>query len=120
MGKAIMKEKVSDQGISNTRVIDEGILNIDRVIHEPARLKIVALLSVVERADFLFLLRQTGLTKGNLSSHLRRLEDAGYVAVEKKFVERVPRTLLRLTDRGRKAFLFYRRRLQKVFDELPG
>ena len=120
MEKAIMKEKLSDQGVSNTRVIDEGILNIDRVIHEPARLKIVALLSVVERADFLFLLRQTGLTKGNLSSHLSRLEEAGYVAVEKKFIERVPRTLLRLTDLGRKALRLYRRRLQTMLDQLPG
>jgi len=93
---------------------------IDRLIHEPARLNIVAHLSVVDCADFLFLLRQTGLTKGNLSSHLSRLEEAGYVAVEKKFVEKVPRTLLRLTDRGREAFHSYRRRMKRIFEKLPG
>jgi DNA-binding transcriptional ArsR family regulator len=93
---------------------------IDRIIHEPARLNIVAHLSVVECADFLFLLRQTGLTKGNLSSHLSRLEEAGYVSVEKKFIERIPRTLLRLTDRGRDAFRSYRRRMKKMLDGLSG
>jgi DNA-binding MarR family transcriptional regulator len=93
---------------------------IDRLIHEPARLNIVAHLSVVECADFLFLLRQTGLTKGNLSSHLSRLEEAGYVAVEKKFVERIPRTLLRLTDRGREAFRRYRQRMKRMLDGLDG
>jgi DNA-binding transcriptional ArsR family regulator len=93
---------------------------IDRLIHEPARLSIVAHLSVVECADFLFLLRQTGLTKGNLSSHLSRLEEAGYVAVEKQFVEKVPRTLLRLTGRGREAFRSYRRQMKRVLDGPSG
>jgi len=98
----------------------QSLENLDRLIHEPARLNIVAHLSVVEYADFLFLLRQTRLTKGNLSSHLSRLEEAGYVAVEKKFVERTPRTLLRLTDQGRKAFRQYRRRMRKMLQELGG
>jgi len=93
---------------------------IDRLIHEPARLNIVAHLSVVECADFLFLLRQTGLTRGNLSSHLSRLEEAGYVVVEKKFVEKIPRTLLRLTNQGRESFRSYRRRMKKVLEELGG
>ena len=98
----------------------DSLEEIDRLIHEPARLNIVAHLSVVECADFLFLLQQTGLTKGNLSSHLNRLEEAGYVAVEKKFVERIPRTLLRLTDRGRQAFRSYRQRMKKMLEGLPG
>ena len=63
----------------------QPIADIDRMIHEPARLMIVAHLYVVENADFLFLMRQTGLTRGNLSSHMSKLEAAGYVAVEKKW-----------------------------------
>ena len=74
-----------------------------RVIHEPARLRIVALLAGVEEADFLWLLRESALTKGNLPSHLARLEEAGYVAVEKSFRGKIPLTLLRLTDAGRSA-----------------
>ncbi|MFH1851826.1 MAG: transcriptional regulator, partial [Candidatus Neomarinimicrobiota bacterium] len=75
--------------------------NIDRLVHEPARLLILAYLYVVESADFLFLMRQTNLTKGNLSSHLSKLEAAGYVEVTKEFVDKIPRTLLRLSDHGR-------------------
>ena len=80
-----------------------SVTTIDRTIHEPARLLIMAYLSVLESADFLFLLRQTGLTRGNLSTHARKLEEAGYVAVEKSFVDRLPLTVYRLTDEGRAA-----------------
>jgi DNA-binding MarR family transcriptional regulator len=89
---------------------------IDRVIHEPARLLIVAVLSVVESADFLFLMNQTKLTRGNLSSHLSKLETAGYVEIKKEFVEKIPRTLLSLTGEGRKAFFEYRQKMQQVLD----
>lgn len=92
---------------------------IDKLIHEPARLMIVANLSVVESADFTFLMNQTGLTWGNLSSHLSKLEQAGYVAVEKTFVGKRPYTLLRLTDAGRVAFVAYRATMQSLFDDLP-
>ena len=98
----------------------QGIVGLDRLIHEPARLNIVAHLYVVESADFLFLLHQTGLTRGNLSSHLSKLEDAGYVAVEKKFVDKTPRTLLSLTEEGRRAFQVYRRKIKRVLNKLPG
>ena len=98
----------------------QKIVDIDRVVHEPARLLILSYLYVVESADFLFLLRQTNLTKGNLSSHLIKLEKAGYVSVEKKFVEKIPRTLLSLTKEGRKAFHEYSKRMKKIFKELPG
>jgi DNA-binding MarR family transcriptional regulator len=80
---------------------------IDRLIHEPARLAIMAVLYVVEGADFLFLQGQTGLTKGNLSSHLSKLEAAGYIEITKEFVERMPHTLIHLTPSGRKAFSSY-------------
>ncbi len=80
---------------------------INKLIHEPARLNIMAHLYVVSSADFLFLERQTGLTKGNLSSHLSKLESAGYVDIEKKFIDKIPRTLIKLTKSGRKAFKTY-------------
>jgi DNA-binding transcriptional ArsR family regulator len=67
-----------------------GIAEIDRVIHEPARLMIVALLFAVEKADFVYLQYETGLNKGNLSSHIAKLEAAGYLAVEKTFRGKVP------------------------------
>lgn len=92
---------------------------IDRIIHEPARLLIMAYLFVVESADFLFLERQTGLTRGNLSSHLGKLEDAGYVLIKKEFVDKIPRTLLALTPSGRQAFSAYRDNIKQVLDELP-
>lgn len=98
----------------------QKIVDIDRIIHEPARLLILSYLYVVESADFLFLLRQTNLTKGNLSSHLMKLESAGYVNIEKKFVAKIPRTLLSLTKEGRKAFHDYTKRMKKIIGTLPG
>jgi DNA-binding MarR family transcriptional regulator len=88
---------------------------IDRLIHEPARLLIMAHLYVVEGADFLYLMNQTGLTFGNLSSHMSRLEEAGYIEVEKTFVDKRPNTRLRLTEAGRKAFDEYRTSLKGLF-----
>jgi len=92
------------------------LAEIDRVIHEPARLLLVAILSVVESADFLFLMNQSQLTRGNLSSHLSKLEAAGYVEIKKEFVEKIPRTLLSLTEDGRKAFVEYRQKMQQVLN----
>ena len=85
--------------------------DLDRLIHEPARLLLVALLSGVKEADFLYLLRETGLTKGNLSSHLDRLQQAGYVEIEKTFRGKIPLTLARLTRQGKTAFHDYRKTL---------
>jgi len=95
------------------------LASIDRTIHEPARLMILACLYVVESADFLFLMRRTGLTRGNLSSHLSKLEAAGYIEIRKEFVDKIPRTLLRLNRKGRKAFDEYRRKMRHALDELP-
>ncbi|MCA9929398.1 MAG: transcriptional regulator [Anaerolineales bacterium] len=89
-----------------------GLIDLDRVIHEPARLLITAVLSTVESADFLYLLHATELTKGNLSSHLMRLEKANYVTIEKVFEGKTPRTICRLTDVGRDAFEAYRKQLK--------
>lgn len=84
---------------------------IDRLIHEPARLLIVALLAGVKEADFLWLLNESGLTKGNLSGHLARLEEAAYVDIEKTYRGKVPLTLLRLTRKGKAAFDAYRKEM---------
>jgi DNA-binding MarR family transcriptional regulator len=73
---------------------------LDRLIHEPGRLAILTVLTSVADADFVFLQRTTGLTKGNLSSHLTRLEDAGLVTVEKRFVRKKPNTNVTLTAEG--------------------
>jgi DNA-binding transcriptional ArsR family regulator len=91
-----------------------NLIDIDRIIHEPARLMIVAVLSAVAEADFLFLLKATELSKGNLSSHLSRLEEAGYVSIEKTFVGKVPRTVCRLTAEGQSALEAYRKQMQMV------
>jgi DNA-binding MarR family transcriptional regulator len=88
--------------------------DIDRVVHEPGRLMIVALLYAVKHADFLYLQHETALNKGTLSSHLSRLEEAGYVSIEKTFQGKIPRTLLQLTAAGRTAFEKYRRDLRRV------
>lgn len=92
----------------------QPIADIDRAIHAPARLMILALLAAVESADFTFLLTQTGLTRGNLASHLGKLEEVGYITVTKEFVDRVPRTLYRLSEAGRTAVSTYRDNMQQV------
>ena len=89
---------------------------LDRVIHEPARLTIIALLSSVKEADFLYLLRETGLTKGNLSTHLFRLEEAGYVDIEKTFRGKIPLTIVRLSPEGRAAFQSYRKSMKNILE----
>jgi len=98
----------------------QPIVDIDRAIHAPARLMILAFLSVVESADFTFLMHQTGLTRGNLSSHLQKLEGAGYIRIEKEFVDRIPRTLISLTADGREAIDIYRENMRQVVDQLLG
>lgn len=84
------------------------IADIDRVVHEPARLMILLFLYALESSDFLFLMNATELTWGNLSSHLTKLEEAGYVQIEKTYDGRKPRTLVRMTPDGRKAIKKYR------------
>jgi DNA-binding MarR family transcriptional regulator len=96
----------------------EPIADINRLIHEPARLMILAHLYVVESADFLFLSRQTGLTAGNLSSHLSKLEEAGYIEIKKEFLDKRPHTMLSLTEEGRTAFKDYVQSMKQVFNGL--
>ena len=93
------------------------LTELDRLIHEPARLLIVTILSTVASADFLFLQRETGLTKGNLSAHLSKLEEAGYVKIEKTFKGKLPLTVCKLTPAGKKALAAYRQQLQDFMDK---
>jgi len=95
------------------------LADLDRVVHAPARLRVLTTLYVVDSADSVFLVRQTGLTWGNLATHLSKLEEAGYVAIEKAFRGRKPHTTVRLTDRGRGAFRSYKNSLKQVLDDLP-
>ncbi len=81
----------------------EEMAALDRLIHEPARLAIMTALSACQSADFLFLQRLTGLTKGNLSSHLSKLEEAELVQIDKQFIGKMPNTQARLTAKGRGA-----------------
>ncbi len=97
----------------------QSIADIDRIIHAPARLMILAVLAIVESADFLFIMRQTGLTRGNLSSHMSKLEDVEYIEIKKEFVDKIPRTLLYLTVKGREAIRVYRENMMQVLRDLP-
>lgn len=95
------------------------LAEIDRTIHSPARLMVMTNLYVVESAEFIALMNLTGLTWGNLSTHLGKLEDAGYVEMKKGFRGKKPFTTVRLTARGRAAFKLYKEQIQDVLGKLP-
>lgn len=90
----------------------------ERLIHEPGRLAVLAVLNAVEEADFQFLLNQTELTRGNLSSHTAKLEAAGYIDIDKTFVGKMPRTVYRLTGEGQQALAAYRRHMETVLEAM--
>lgn len=92
----------------------QQLTSLDRIIHEPARLMIMTILYAIEEADFLYLQRECGLTQGNLSSHLSRLEDAGYVEIRKTFKGKYPLTICGLTRKGREAFQEYAQKMRVV------
>jgi len=92
----------------------EHLAALNRVVHEPARLAILTALDACEKADFLFLLNISGLTKGNLSSHLSKLEQAGLVEIEKKFEGKQPITYAMLSGEGREAVREYWKRLEQI------
>lgn len=100
-------ESGSDQGLRE-------LAQVDRLVHEPARLMILMVLYTVDVADFTFLVNATELTDGNLSSHLAKLEAANYVEIEKGYEGKRPRTLLRLTEKGRQAVESYRSTMQQA------
>lgn len=107
--------------MSENRGQQEGLRDlaeIDRVVHEPSRLMILMYLYSIEKADFVFLLNATELTWGNLSSHVSKLEEAGYVEVEKGFVGKKPRSLVQITHAGRQAVDSYRQTMQVALENL--
>lgn len=110
-----MKE-LENQGKKQTTDSLSEIMNIDRLVHSPARLAILTYLSVVEEGDAVYLLNQTGLTWGNLSANVTRLQEAGYIEVGKEFKYKKPHTLLKLTDRGRKAFQGYQNKMKELLN----
>ncbi len=95
------------------------LADIDQIIHAPARLMVLTYLYVVESADYVFLMRLTGLTWGNLATHLSKLEEAGYVEIQKTFDGKKPKSILRMTEQGRNAFRTYKKSMQQVLDDLP-
>ena len=92
----------------------EGLLTLDRVVHEPARLVILTVLAEADEVEFRFLERVSGLTKGNLSGHIAKLEEAGYLTVKKFFRGKLPATSLKITRAGRAALKTYRQQLSHV------
>ena len=90
------------------------LTSVDKLIHEPARLAALTILDVVESADFLYLQRATGLTKGNLSVHLQKLEEAGLIEIQKTFQGKYPRTLCKLTPQGKQGFSIYKEQMRGI------
>jgi DNA-binding transcriptional ArsR family regulator len=97
----------------------DPLASIDPVIHAPARLRLIAQLYVVDSADATFLVNATGLTWGNLATHLRKLEDHGYVTITKGYRGRKPHTAIALTNEGRDAFDNYRTTITAALRDLP-
>ncbi len=98
----------------------QAVASLDRTVHEPARLAVVACLAVVDEADFVFLQSQTGMTGGNLSSHVKKLEKAGFLTIRKEFVGAKPCTTLALTEAGRDAFKSYLTALRTLLRVMDG
>ena len=92
----------------------EELAGLDRMVHEPARLAIMTALAACASADFLFLQRLTGLTKGNLSSHLSKLEEAGLVKIDKQFVGKTPNTTVHITSKGQGSIDRYWEQLERI------
>ena len=92
----------------------EELADLDRLVHEPARLAVLTALAACKAADFLYLQRLTGLSKGNLSSHLAKLEGAELVTIEKEFVGKIPNTRISITRSGRSAVERHWKRLDQL------
>lgn len=95
------------------------LTELDPVIHASARLMVLVHLYVVDSVDYVFLKNQTGLSWGNLATHLNKLEEAGYVTIKKGYKGKKPQTMIHLTKRGRAAFKDYKQNMQQVLDDLP-
>lgn len=96
------------------------IPEIDNFIHEPARLRILALLAMLEEADFMYILRKINLSKGNLSVQMNKLESAGLVKLDRNIEGQRVRTTYKLSTEGRKALKSYKRIMDSILEVLPG
>jgi DNA-binding MarR family transcriptional regulator len=94
------------------------LMDVDKLIHEPSRLMILTILNSVQKADFIYLQRETGLTRGNLSVHLSKLSDAGYIEIQKTFNGKMPQTICQITDTGKAAFIKYTEYLKNVVSKI--
>jgi len=108
---------MADRGAEDLEL--KNLAGLDPLIHAPARLMVLTYLYVVDSIDFVYLKRVTDLSWGNLSRHLSKLEEAGYVELEKSFQDKKPHTMIRLTNRGREAFRAYKEGLQNLLGNLP-
>ena len=96
----------------------KSLTDVDRLVHEPSRLMILTILNTVSKADFVYLQRETGLTRGNLSTHLTKLGDAGYITIEKTFNGKVPQMICQITETGKQAFQRYTEYLKNVVNKI--
>jgi DNA-binding transcriptional ArsR family regulator len=110
----IADESARAEAVSAVEGPIQDFLAVDRVVHEPARLVILAVLANAEEVDFAFLQTVSGLTKGNLSRHAAKLEEAGYVDIRKYYKGKVPATGYRITLAGRAAFSSYWERMRSI------
>ena len=99
-------------------MIIKKVIGTDKIIHEPARIVLLAILNAVDQVDFTYLLNETGLSQGNLSSHLGKLEDSGYIEIEKTFLKKRPRTLISMNNKGKAAFEEYLETMREFYDNL--
>jgi len=96
----------------------KSITEVDKLIHEPSRLMILTILNAVEKADFVYLQRETGLTRGNLSAHLTKLNDGRYINIQKTFNGKIPQTICQITVDGKTAFQKYTEYLKNVVSKI--
>ncbi|MDQ1265246.1 MAG: hypothetical protein QG635_396 [Bacteroidota bacterium] len=104
---------------SNNDFSIADILSLDKIIHEPVRFAILSVLSVVEEADFLFIMNKLELTQGNLSSHLKKLEETGYIEIRKTYKGKRPLTIVKISETGRNEYIKYVNYLRNITDNLP-
>lgn len=109
----------TEKGRSQPETGTHPLAEIDPVIHASARLMILTYLYVVESVDYVFLMNLTGLSWGNLATHMNKLEQAGYIEIQKAFEGKKPKSTIRLSELGREAFSTYKKTMQKLLDDLP-
>jgi len=103
----------------DSTIQDDPLAEIDPLIHAPARLRVMTYLYVVDSIDFVYLKRMTGMSWGNLSTHLTKMEEGGYISLRKSFQDKTPNTMIELTDEGRQAFRRYKDDMQQALGNLP-